>query len=147
MTNIANWKITIFDGKIHYFCGHFPVHYVCLPEGTIQRTSCLREFGVQPLHSAPDHALVPAPWQSHQSLSQYHPIPMIHSKTMLNVKICTTALRSSVSQHVSTSPGHWPFRSSQMQHIAALCWSLNSLPSTLHSASSSWSCAAVSSAA
>ena len=22
-TNIANWKITIFNGKIHYFYGHF----------------------------------------------------------------------------------------------------------------------------
>ena len=24
MTNIANWKITIFYGKTHYFYGHFP---------------------------------------------------------------------------------------------------------------------------
>ena len=28
MTNIANWKITMFNGKIHYFYGHFPVRYV-----------------------------------------------------------------------------------------------------------------------
>ena len=24
MTNIANWKITIFNGQIHYFNGDFP---------------------------------------------------------------------------------------------------------------------------
>ena len=24
MTNIANWKITIFNGKIHHFNGDFP---------------------------------------------------------------------------------------------------------------------------
>ena len=28
MTDIANWKITMFHGKIHYFYGHFPVRYV-----------------------------------------------------------------------------------------------------------------------
>ena len=30
---IANWKITIRNGKSRYFYGHFPVRYVCLPEG------------------------------------------------------------------------------------------------------------------
>ena len=28
MTNIASWKITMFNGNIHYFYGHFPVRYV-----------------------------------------------------------------------------------------------------------------------
>ena len=32
-TNILPWKITIFNGKIHYFYGHFPLLFVCLPEG------------------------------------------------------------------------------------------------------------------
>ena len=27
------WKITIFHGKFHYFYGHFPSLFVCLPEG------------------------------------------------------------------------------------------------------------------
>ena len=33
-TNILLWKITIFHGKIHYFNGHFPLLFVCSPEGT-----------------------------------------------------------------------------------------------------------------
>ena len=32
-TNILPWKITIFNGKIHYFYGHFPLLFVCSPEG------------------------------------------------------------------------------------------------------------------
>ena len=31
---IANWKITMFYGKIHQKNGHFPVRYVHLPGGT-----------------------------------------------------------------------------------------------------------------
>ena len=27
------WKITIFNGKIHYFYGHVPLLFVCSPEG------------------------------------------------------------------------------------------------------------------
>ena len=33
MTHIANWKITMFNGQIHYFNGDFPVRYVNFPEG------------------------------------------------------------------------------------------------------------------
>ena len=33
-TNILQWNITIFNGKIHYFYGHFPLLFVCSPEGT-----------------------------------------------------------------------------------------------------------------
>ena len=33
-TNILLWKITIFNGKIHYFYGHFQLQTVSSPEGT-----------------------------------------------------------------------------------------------------------------
>ena len=32
-SHILPWKITIFHGKIHYFYGHFPLLFVCSPEG------------------------------------------------------------------------------------------------------------------
>ena len=32
-TNILPWKITIFNGKIHYFYGHFQLLFVGSPEG------------------------------------------------------------------------------------------------------------------
>ena len=32
-TNILLWKITIFNGKIHYFYGHVQLLFVCSPEG------------------------------------------------------------------------------------------------------------------
>ena len=32
-TNILQWKITIFHGKIHYFNGHVQLLFVCSPEG------------------------------------------------------------------------------------------------------------------
>ena len=32
-TNILPWSITIFNRKIHYFYGHFPLLFVCSPEG------------------------------------------------------------------------------------------------------------------
>ena len=38
-TNIFPWKITIFNGKIHYFYGHFPLLFVCSPEGTFPGSS------------------------------------------------------------------------------------------------------------
>ena len=34
-TNILPWKITIFNGKIHYFYGHFPWQNVSSPEGIL----------------------------------------------------------------------------------------------------------------
>ena len=33
-TNIAMERSTIFHGKIHYFYGHFPLLFVCSPEGS-----------------------------------------------------------------------------------------------------------------
>ena len=35
MTNVANWKITIFYRKIHYFDWAIFHSYVCLPEGIL----------------------------------------------------------------------------------------------------------------
>ena len=32
----SKWKITIFNGKIHYFYGHFQLLFVCSPEGTLR---------------------------------------------------------------------------------------------------------------
>ena len=34
-TNIAMERSTIFHGKIHYFYGHFPLLFVCSPEGKL----------------------------------------------------------------------------------------------------------------
>ena len=37
-TNIAMERSTIFDGKIHYFYGHFQLLFVCSPEGIHEPT-------------------------------------------------------------------------------------------------------------
>ena len=38
------WEITIFNGKIHYFYGHFPVRYGSLPEGTSHKIQLNHHF-------------------------------------------------------------------------------------------------------